>query len=191
MAPTPARHETAIAPAPPPLDAAPADPPADPPADLAASPVTRSARLAEFLAHEEAACPLCGYGLRGLKAARCPECDAPLHLGILSDDARLRLPWFLTAIVSISLGLGFDAVVSLLLIVIIIDEGAPPPPVRPFVLAMWALALLCGLALTVLCRMRRRFARLAPVAQRRLAVGTFCVVFGVHLAYGVTFWWVM
>jgi hypothetical protein len=35
-----------------------------------------------FLASRDAACPACGYNLRGLREARCPECGEAIALRV-------------------------------------------------------------------------------------------------------------
>jgi hypothetical protein len=39
------------------------------------------------LAFRDVPCPHCGYNLRGLAAAQCPECSTPLRLTIAPDDS--------------------------------------------------------------------------------------------------------
>ena len=41
--------------------------------------------VAGSLAGNDAACPSCGYELRGLTRARCPECGMPLDVELLRD----------------------------------------------------------------------------------------------------------
>ncbi len=41
--------------------------------------------LREFLARDDTPCPRCGYNLRGLSDARCPECGLPLTIELLNE----------------------------------------------------------------------------------------------------------
>ena len=43
-----------------------------------------------FLSEHDAPCPGCGYNLRGTPGDKCPECAAPLALGIRHDDPKSR-----------------------------------------------------------------------------------------------------
>jgi len=47
--------------------------------------------LREFLATREAACPSCGYNLRGLVGGMCPECNQEIALRIALVDPRVGL----------------------------------------------------------------------------------------------------
>lgn len=42
----------------------------------------RDELIAVFLAGRDVPCPRCGYNLRGLERARCPECERPLTLRV-------------------------------------------------------------------------------------------------------------
>jgi hypothetical protein len=42
----------------------------------------QSELLRAFLAESDAPCPVCGYNLRGLREAACPECGDPLELAL-------------------------------------------------------------------------------------------------------------
>lgn len=69
-----------------------------------------------FLANRDAACPACGYNLRGLTAEACPECRHELELQIVPIDRpstrRVRL-FLLLAAVSFARGLfGAIAMIS-------------------------------------------------------------------------------
>lgn len=53
------------------------------------------AEVIAFLAGRSAPCPRCGYDLRDIKTAKCPECGEPLVLKIGSP--RARFGWLLVA----------------------------------------------------------------------------------------------
>lgn len=40
-----------------------------------------------YLQRTEAVCPTCGYGLRGVPVARCPECGRELDVELLRDGS--------------------------------------------------------------------------------------------------------
>ena len=50
--------------------------------------------LLVWLEARDAPCPVCGYNLRGVASARCPECAAPLRLEVGSVQTRTG-PWLL------------------------------------------------------------------------------------------------
>ena len=52
--------------------------------------------LLEFLRDHDAACPVCGYNVRGLTRPVCPECRGDLVLTV--GAARLRIGWLLAAV---------------------------------------------------------------------------------------------
>ncbi len=52
--------------------------------------------LHAFLAERDAACPRCGYNLRGTQCDLCPECGGPIELTIAGRSARERW-WALVA----------------------------------------------------------------------------------------------
>lgn len=147
--------------------------------------------LLQFLAREAAACPVCGYGLAGLRSDRCPECAAPLSLAVAS--ARSSSPAWVVAVCSVSLGLGFDGVVSVLLLIAatvsFVMQGPPPGiPWQAVLVGGTFPALTCaGLgAITGLVRVRRRW-RMAPARRQWVwAAGVFALTGAVHAAVGIT-----
>ena len=68
-----------------------------PPARSHAADNGDTAQLVDFLATHDAACPLCGYNLRFLTAARCPECGRELRLTVGLTEPHLRAWITLTA----------------------------------------------------------------------------------------------
>jgi hypothetical protein len=78
-----------------------------------AAPAADLAALREFLAERDEACPSCAYNLRGLTAARCPECDETLALRVNIAESRLGA-WVATLAGVLACGGG--ALVCLLLV---------------------------------------------------------------------------
>lgn len=52
---------------------------------VAYPPATDGDLLVRFLERHEVSCPACGYDLRGVRDARCPECAAELALTVASN----------------------------------------------------------------------------------------------------------
>lgn len=71
-----------------------------------------------YLQDSGAPCPVCEYHLHQLAEPRCPECGTELHLTVGATLPRLT-PWT-SAVVWFAMGMGFDAVVSLLWLVMLI-----------------------------------------------------------------------
>ncbi|MEQ8770093.1 MAG: hypothetical protein RIB60_06245 [Phycisphaerales bacterium] len=69
--------------------------------------MTDAEALAAFLAERHVPCPSCRYDLHGLRGTRCPECDLGLELRVNLEDPRLG--WWLTAVVGLAVGVGFQA----------------------------------------------------------------------------------
>lgn len=47
--------------------------------------------LRAFLSSHDAACPRCGYNLRGVRASHCPECGSAIDLAALQEHEQFRL----------------------------------------------------------------------------------------------------
>jgi hypothetical protein len=60
--------------------------------------------LINYLANRDTPCPLCGYNLRGLQRAACPECNQVLVLRV--DLAEHFVRAFVFAIVGLGAGVG-------------------------------------------------------------------------------------
>jgi len=67
----------------------PAHPPPHEPAPPAVGDDTELLR--RFLKSRDAACPACGYSLRGLQQPSCPECNNPLSLTVSLAEPRTAL----------------------------------------------------------------------------------------------------
>jgi len=137
--------------------------------------------LLDFLRDHDAACPVCGYNLRGLTRPVCPECrqDLVLTVGV----ARLRLRWLL-----IALAPGFFSGIaacflSLFTTAIYFEDGYVVPPFVGAVLFGWC----SGVLAIVLAVRRNRFIARSRARQRWLALTIWLthivalVVFGLFL----------
>lgn len=145
----------------------------------------RERLLREFLSSNDAACPVCGYNLRGLLAATCPECNAPLALGVTSENLSIG-PWVL-AIVSFAMAAGFDGVVATIVSVAMIAN--PPPHWMPYTMVgMFMVLAIASLACVVtVVRKRKRWAFQTRRIQRRWALMCLGGVFTLHACIGIAF----
>lgn len=128
--------------------------------------------LLDFVATRDIPCPMCGYNLRSLTRARCPECDQELQLTV--GVTRLRLGWF---IASIAPGIfsGIFATILTGVILIVVSSGGPAPTILP--VALTAFGWLSGLAALAIIIGRYRFLRLRRSTQMSVAV----VLWAIHL----------
>ncbi len=142
--------------------------------------------LIDWLAHHDAACPVCAYALRGLQADRCPECGCSLSLGVTSDQLAPG-PW-LVAIISFALALGFDGVIALFLSAAILFEPPRSPAefrtAATMLTGFYLLGGACLLGVIAISRRRRHWNRMPRARQRWVAAGIFLTVGLVHAAFG-------
>lgn len=142
---------------------------------------TDEGSLGDWLARHDEPCPVCAYNLRGVRAAACPECNAPLTLGVRSPSA-IAGPWAL-ALIAFSLALGFDAVTSLLLLAPLIGTRGDP-----IAIAMWTtmatLGVCSGIGVAWMLTRRRVWMRMRARTQWRAAWTIFFGVGLLHAAVG-------
>jgi hypothetical protein len=58
--------------------------------DAQSGPGTDDLMLVNWLKDRDAACPLCGYNIRGLVSPRCPECGQALRLSVTLAEPYLK-----------------------------------------------------------------------------------------------------
>ncbi len=131
---------------------------------------TEAELLRALLASRDMPCPVCGYNLRRITSANCPECGAQLDLRVASTDLKLG-PW-LVALFGLALPAGFVgvyAIIGLICVVVSLamdgfssDMGLVVVPV--------AITGVYALLLWRLIRHRRRFWSKSRRAQRRSAL---------------------
>jgi hypothetical protein len=150
--------------------------------------------LVAWLAGRDVTCPACGYSLRDLRRAVCPECSAPLGLAI-SSSSMGKGPWIM-AVTSTALAMGVDGVVSVL---IGLGMVVAPPPPTPAAWMTVSILLLLFLVLTgasasglvAACRSRRRWPCWTRERQWWMGLATFAAVGGGHGLIGAVLakWW--
>lgn len=140
--------------------------------------------LTAYLASNDAPCPVCSYNLRGLLVSTCPECNAPLSLGVTSENLSVG-PWTL-GVVSFAMGAGFDGVVATLITIMQIANPTPQWQVYALLGMFFTLALVCLAVVITLVRKRRRWAFKPRAVQWRWAIMCLSIVFLTHAAIGLT-----
>jgi hypothetical protein len=76
-----------------------------------------TAFLLQYLQSHEALCPACGYNLRNLTHARCPECGKEVQLTVGLKES------YLAPFVALLVALGLPAGVGVLTLIIVAKEG--------------------------------------------------------------------
>ncbi len=122
---------------------------------------TQADMLKTFVADRNVPCPVCGYNLRNLSSAQCPECSASLEMRVGSSD--LRMGMWLVALLSAALPLGFGVLVSV--IVFLATYGEPE---WEFHIAFGLLSIIEGGLVAWLVVRRRAFWAMPRPRQRAL-----------------------
>lgn len=144
--------------------------------------------LVRWLNGRDEPCPVCGYNLRDLGTARCPECGAGLHLRVGSENTRLGA--WLVGVLSLSLALGFDGVVATIMTTVAVFLEPPRTPAERFVAGVMVgsfvgLSLLVGAGIVAMVRGRARWVRVSPRRQWWMAAGVFVGTFALHAIWGI------
>ncbi len=131
---------------------------------------TETELLHALLAARDMPCPVCGYNLRRITSANCPECGAQLDLRVASTD--LKLGPCLVALFGLALPAGFVgvyAIIGLIWVVVSLAVGGFSSEMGLIVVPV---AITGGYAFLLgrLIRHRRRFWRKSRRAQRRSAL---------------------
>ncbi len=84
----------------------------------------RVAMLRSFLAGRDEACPVCEYNLRDLRFPRCPECGLELELRLALSEPKQGA--FLTGLVGIACGVGFNGILVVYFLVLSIRRNSGP-----------------------------------------------------------------
>lgn len=135
-------------------------------------------RLLEFLRDRDAACPRCGYNLRGLSEPRCPECAERLELRV-----GLSTPRFGWLVAAMTPGLFSGVCAALLAFPLWRSAGVSGPPTPMYVAEAFGVVSAAG---AVLMYASRRRLLAMPGARR---VGLAVAVWVVHVAaFGLLVW---
>jgi hypothetical protein len=137
--------------------------------------------LLDFLRENDAACPVCGYSLKGLASPICPECRQDLVLSV--GAARLRLGLLLVALAP-----GFFSGIAacflcFLTVAIYLEDGYLIPPFVGAVLFGWC----SGLFAILLAVRRTRFIGMPRARQRWLVLLIWLAHFGALVLFGLWF----
>lgn len=121
--------------------------------------------LVDFLAGRDVACPACGYNLRDLTSAVCPECGERLGLHVAGEPVRFGL-----FIAAVSPGI-FSGICAVLMVIPVVMSGSLPIGIA----LIESFGVLSGVAACVLIAKRHRFIRQAHEAQVAWALGMWAV----------------
>jgi hypothetical protein len=137
--------------------------------NVPSTPVERQTMLLTFLRGRDVPCPVCGYNLRDLTTARCPECGDELQLQVGAVERAQG--WYIVALLAACLGVGGSLLFSMLALV--------HAPSNWWIRSLGAQLLLvqlglAGVTTALLLIYRRRIVRSSTQTQRLLGV-VICV----------------
>lgn len=137
------------------------------------------AEVVAFLAGRSAPCPRCGYDLRDIQKAKCPECGEPLVLKVGSP--RVRFGWLVLAMAPGCFS-GVAALFVMVPIAMTIGRRFPPGQGLPWpVVGADAFGFLSAASVAVMYRHRHRI--MSWTARRQGAfAGTVWAIHVVALA---------
>ena len=125
---------------------------------------TERAWLVEFLRDRDVPCPLCGYNLRRLDSARCPECGREIRLSVNLAEPYLR--GWLTTVIALCASAG----VGMIVLMVSVQEGLPPMTRRYASLTISLYAFMASIPLAVWAiAARKRFLRMERRRQGSIA----------------------
>jgi hypothetical protein len=116
--------------------------------------------LVQYLRNRDADCPVCGYNLRDLATARCPECGKQLELSVSSPEPYLR-GWLAAAIIACA-----NAGIGVLMCIAVAGKGGPRH--GPEVIAVYGYIAMVPVTIAILA-LRRRMLRWSLGEQFLLA----------------------
>ena len=114
--------------------------------------------LQAWLSGRDLPCPVCGYNLRSIEGANCPECGAKLDLRVVPRGLGIGL--WLVAVISLTLPLGFSglfAIFALPFILSAFGRGGMPLALFIFVAIPTVMGVGYVLLLRRLIRKRKEF----------------------------------
>lgn len=126
--------------------------------------------LREYLATRDAACPSCGYNLRGLTSDHCPECHQEIALRVSLVEPRVGL--FLVGVVGWAMGAGFSVLLQIYSVIAFIRFGSFGPNDLFFQIPLIG-GLIQGSVLLGLLIFNRRVRRWSTLPRALLAVSGF------------------
>lgn len=137
------------------------------------SPTDPEAEVVAFLRGRSTPCPLCGYDIKDVQRAVCPECGEPLVLKIGSP--RTHFGWLLLTMAPGCFS-GVAAVIVLAPIVLTLWQGIGGPP-WPVVVAD-AFGFVSAASVALLYGQRQRFLAWSATRQVCWAAGAWAVHVG-------------
>lgn len=152
-------------------------------------PEPQDAMLREYLAQRDEPCPSCGYNLRGLQGARCPECALEVRLGVQLSEARTGL--LISAIAGLMVSAA-PAAALLMFVAFMSIRFGPPRGGEIMVIcacpAVVALVLGTGTILLARPRGRRWFRKVPASTARSVAWGAWISSGAAGLIYIIIIW---
>ena len=127
--------------------------------------------LQAWLSSRDVPCPVCGYNLRSIEVANCPECGAKLDLRVGSTDLKIGL--WLVGVISLTLPMGLSGFFAIYGLLMVLSGARGGAALVTYLIAVGILAapfVVYALLLRRLIRRRKEFWSKPRKAQKVSAV---------------------
>lgn len=144
-------------------------------------------RVVEFLRGRDMACPSCGYNLRDAAKPVCSECGTHITVGLIQSDPGLGA--WAASLVFLAMGLGFDAVMTVVLLIGLVFAGPVGQPVKLRGTVVIGVFVVLSVSITFAAlqvyRGRERWKRMTPRGRTLSATTIFAVMLVIHSTIGL------
>ncbi len=140
--------------------------------------------LRNYLRGRDVACPGCGYNVRDLVGARCPECGQELVMSVRLSEPRQGA--LITGLVGLASGAGFGGLLLIFCIISFTLMRRGGPPTEFYIIIVPGFVIHC-VAMWFWIRRWNAIRRISRTARTLLVIGTlilpiaFVVVFSVAI----------
>ncbi len=149
--------------------------------------ISEAELLHAWLSSRDVPCPVCGYSLRSIESATCPECGAQLDVRVGSTDLRIGL--WLVGVISLTLALGFVGLLTILVVVPVLVAGLGLAIGLPIVAIITVMTVGYMLALWRLIRRRKKFWS-KPRKAQKVSVVLYILAASVPVILPLATWFV-
>ena len=150
--------------------------------------ISEAELLHAWLSSRDVPCPVCGYSLRSIESATCPECGAQLDVRVGSTDLRIGL--WLVGVISLTFALGFVGLFTIAYSLPVIVMGRLSP--GNFIMLAISMVTAVGymLVLRRLVRNRKKFWS-KPIRAQKVSVVLYILAGSAPVTFPIAGWLVL